>query len=463
MTRPRPSTVPPNERGEEPRDDAPERYDLGELELAHWPPAGASQPSDGPLDELGALPPSRPDNDVDRPRTPAPPKHASGARELHADLDDNLAGPTIELDVPTGHSGMRLHSHPSLPSSSSRPPRTPSSKRPSGRADDGGRAARALAGYGTPPSGLIASAGYVIRVAKRMRILREERRVTEQRARAEADAHDQALAALGAVLMREPSLAGHSGLEEARARVQAHALELQQRTAAAESSRDADKSTLTELGARRKALEVELAPFLAAERAAASAQVRSEAELKRKRAQEQRLDIELRALERASVPAPPDRRAQIEQERRTRADETATHLRAHEETTRALGLARRELSLRRGHLDALEREQSQRQMRARKLDARLEDDVTRARHALDAQRCALAEAARALGLTSDSSDEVAQVAASEQRLDELVARLATYDRALDMYDLGGLVKGAMVWLALLLAGVLATWLITTPA
>ena len=467
MTRSR--KAPPE--GPSPEEDDP--YDLGDLELAPWP-AKPSTPSswepeiDHGFGDLAALPASKPANDV------APQRPASEPDGEHdRNLDDAAHGPSIELDLPSDDPVVirpRLSTQPRTPSlprtssqphGSSRPARAATSG--SGRADDGTRAGRMLADFGEPPQGLVASAGYVIRVAKRIRVLVRERHAIEQRAAQERGEHQVALAALGRALARDAVVLGHAALEDPRARVQALEAELAQRTQAALGARAQEQAALSSLATQRATLAAELAPFLTVEREALAAHARSEAELKRKRAHEQRIDIELRALARASTPPPEDRRPRLEREQRERAADVAAARASHDECARVLGLARRELILRRGQLDALTQEQDRRAVQARSLDARLELDVTRARDALDADLSALAQAARQLGLTSASSDEVARVTRCETRLDELASRLSAYDRALTLYDMGGLIKGALVWSSLVLAGVLATWLLTTPA
>ena len=443
-------------------------YDLGDLELASWPvkpsaPGSWDPDVDHGLSDLAPLSPSQPANDVAPSRRTSEPAQV---RELDRQLDEAAHLPAIELDLPSDDPVLirpLLSNQPrraSQPRTSSLP--APASVTRSSRADDGTRTARVIADFGDSPHGLVASAGYVIRVAKRIRVLARERRALEQRAKQERAEHDGALATLGRALARDAVALAHPALEDVRTRVQTLEAELAQCTQAALSARAEEQAALSALASQRVALEAELGPFLTSEREALGAHVRREAELKRKRAHEQRIDIELRAIARASTPPPTERRARLEREQRDRAAEVAAASAAHDESTRALGLARRELALRRGQLDVLTQQQDQRAAQARGVDARLELQVTRAREALDGELAALAQAARQFGLTSPSSEEVARVLRCEARLEELKSRLSAYDRALTLYDMGGLIKGTVVWLSLVLVCVLATWLLTTP-
>ena len=453
-----------------PEDPAPqgndEGYDLGDLELASWPMKSSTPDSWDPalglgMGDLGALPAAEPANDVALSRHASEPAHARGPDRT---LEEAAHGPAIELDLPSDDPGVirpRLSNQPRVPSQ----PRgsSQSTPVPEARRNDGARAAHVLADFGDPPRGLVASAAYVIRTAKRLRALVRERRTLAAREKQERTEHEIALAMLGRALARDAVVLGHAALEDRSARVQALWAELAQRTQDALGARAEEQAALSSLAAQRATLETELAPFLTAEREALAAYARSEAELKRRRALEQRVDIELRALSRASLPPPPERRARLEREQQERAAEVTAARAGHDESTRVLGLARRELSLRRGQLDALSEQQDRRTAQSRGLDARLDLEITSARQALDAELAALAQAARKLGLTSPSSEEVARVTRCESRLDELTSQLAAYERALTLYDMGGLIKGALVWIALVLVCVLATWLLTTPA
>jgi hypothetical protein len=149
------------------------------------------------------------------------------------------------------------------------------------------------------------------------------------------------------------------------------------------------------------------------------------------------------------VPPPPDRVEAIEAERQVQQSELTDINAALAETSAALGRARRDLSLRRGGLDNLEREEAQKQSESRARDRGHEEQVARAEHALSAALCALAEAADSFGLAHSAVEQVAGLRASETVLDQVVDQLARYDRALTLYDRDAVMRGAAIWVGLI--------------
>lgn len=424
--------------------DSDQSYDLGELELAPRPaprtPDGPGTPASHELDlpTLSEFHGAHPANDAALRHE----EHDQDQFDPLADDDERR----LELDLP--------HDDPVIARSA--PARTPSVSDPSAaRAplrpstpQEEELAARHLSGFGDPPLGLTGAAGYVLHVIRRSFALRQERTALEVRAGELRDQHDAALGALGRLLLDELRASSHPALTDPIARIQTAEAELAQRREAATAARTRQNAHVHALDERRTAIESQLAPYLAAERKAASDHQRAEAELKRKRAQQKRLEIELRALEKATVPAPPARRTQLQSELDTRTSELDALVAAHTEAESALGVARRELALRRGSLDAAEREQAQQRNETRALSGRLDADVATAEEGLARTLRGLAEIALAQGLAGSHPEAVAAVASKERALDELVARLATYDRALGRYDRATLMRGVLIWLTL---------------
>ena len=434
-------------------------YELGDLELApaRSPPQAEvrfPKPRNEEHDELPTLStftPSLPANDFDlafdHGSLPSDPEHGD-------DLAATLAGPAIELelDVPQPTTSARPEEagrRPSAPQGSGRPGSV--SSKPE---HDLQREARELAGYGETPDGFIASARYLLRVAQRTWSLRRERRATEAEAGERAVVYERALDALGRALLNDAEVCAHDGLRAHVAEVEAKQRALAEVEATTRDARSREESALKALHEARAKLESELAPFLDEEQRASALHTKLETELKRKQAQLQRAEIELRALSKASIPPPPERVEGITVERQRREAELAEVSARHAEATAALGRARRDLALRRGGLDALERQHEERMAKARALHGRLDADVSMAERALRIALCALAEAADRLEVPHTAADEIAEVRAAESALDAIVEQLTRYDRALSLYDRDALVRGALLYFALAMALVL---------
>lgn len=423
--------------------DQEQGYDLGELELA---PRPTPRTKDGSAERAiadDALP------SLSGFHTPRPSNDAASAKlidhaHVHLDgFDEHDA--QLELDLP--------HDDPML--SRSLPPRRPSlperaSVRPlrPSTPEEEARAAVRLSGYGEPPQGLIDAARYVLHVIRRSFKLRRERHALERHTHDLTHAREAAATELGRALYADKSLTRQPALNDAFARADGAEAELVRRNEAVKRARAEEQANLVLLEEKRAAIESQLAPYLAAERKAASENQRCEAELKRKRAQHQRLDIELRAMERATVPPPPERRQHVETELRGRASELAALVKAHADSERALGQARHELALRRGSLDATERDQAKRRSDARTLDTRLQGELGAAEEALARELRAIAEIAHSHGLAAAHPSEAKRLDEAEDALDALVEQIATYDRALARYHRPTLVKGMLVWMTL---------------
>jgi hypothetical protein len=445
-------------------------YELGDLELAPRPARPVAPPGQEELDEelTTVVPEIRtalPENDMGLAFALS--KQPSELRETDHDLgfgDPAFDGPSLELDLPPDtspraqstrapeHSGVARASFargsltPSQPreDSSSAPPRISSRSPLSGSPEDDERAARKLAGYGEAKSGLDA-ARYSLHVALRMVSLYRERRDVEAEASERAAHYDKALLDLGRALLDDQAVRAHEGLRDRVLLVLTKQGELEATERASEAARAHEDEALSDLKKKRAAVEAELEPFLQAERRAEDTQQRAEAELKRKKAKLQRAEIELRALTRASVPPPAERIDAIEAERQVQLSELTELQTTFVEATAALERARRELSLRRGGLDAVEREERARQSESRARGRGHEEQVARAEHALSAALCALAEAADAVGLAHSAAEQVAGLRDSEVALDAVVDRLAHYDRALTIYDKEAVLRGAAIW------------------
>jgi hypothetical protein len=464
--------------------DDDESYALGDLELAPLPIRPSHKPREEPNfdEELTVVVPEvrvgPPDNDIDMGLAFSRGNQAHELRETDDDhgFGDPLVGPSLELDLPLDDPTLRrVSSQPPVRASlrgdeAARPSRpsdgTPrasvrgesvprASGAPSGRAphasgpEDDERAARSLADYGDPASGL-GAARYVVHVARRLFSLYRERHAVEQRASAAASAYEQALTDLGRALLDDQAVRAHEGLRDRVLLVQTKQGELSKAEESTRAAREREDGELEALAHKKRALEGELAPYVEAERHAAHALQNSEADQKRKKAKLQRAEIELRALSRASLPPPPDRVQSIESERAAQQRELLEMEQSHAAATAAVARTRRELSLRRGSLDAIEREQEQKQSESRARSRGHEESVARAEHALSAALCGLAEAADAFGLAHAAADQVTGLRAREAELDQVVDLLARYDRALTLYDRDALLRGGAIWLAALI-------------
>jgi hypothetical protein len=441
-------------------------YELGDLELApkrsHAAPSAPSLPSDpdhDPLPALATFKPSRPANDFET-------VFERGAQQTLSDdetgFDTDLSGPSLELDLAAPALTLRAEPAPAERASSPRPSlesaRTSqpslSPRTPSGSPRDPERAAHALAGYGEPPSGFGGAAPYLVRVGLRMFTLLRERRELESVASERADVYERALDALGRALLNDHEVCAHEALREQVALVEAKQRALSEVEAATRDVRAREERAIAALEEARAKLEAELAPYVEAEHKAAREHEKLETELRRTQARVARAEIELRAIGKASLPPPAERVKSIESEREERANELARLTARHAEASTELGRARRELALRRGGLDVLERQHEQRMAQARALHGRFDSDVAAAERTLRAALCGLAEAADALAIPHTAADEIRDVRAAEAQLDEVVERLTRYDRALALYDRDALVRGALVLLLGLLALVL---------
>ena len=436
-----------------PEDD--KSYELGDLELApRSRRKSAGRPGEDELDEELTI--------VDEPRPElgaAHPANDYGLEEFErgnqleergdaASYDGFGEDHSIELDLPHGdHPLRRVSSAPPLRQSlpnASLPPGASRAPRPSNPVDEE-KSARELARFGEPNSGLGAPA-YVLHVLGRMLTLYRARRPIEQSASLLADAYEKALRDLGRALLSDSAVMQHEGLRERVLVVQTRQGELADAEAATQKARELEESEQRALQQKAAALEAELSPFLEAEQRALAAQEKLDAELKRKSAKLQRAEIELRALSRASIPPPPERLESIASERAQHQAELDALSAAQAEATAALGRARRELALRRGTLDGVDRQQLQRQSAANTKTRAHEEAVAKAEHALSAALCSLAEAAEAVGLAHSAAEQVDGLRASERALDEVVDQLARYDRALTMYDQPALLRGGLMWL-----------------
>lgn len=363
---------------------------------------------------------------------------------------------SLELDLPHGAQTAPRDPppktsvpRPSLSSSGSFAPSLSRALRPSNPVDEE-RVARELARYGEPNSGLGAPA-YVLHVGLRMAVLHRDRRRIEQRASELAEQYERALRELGGALLNDTGVTQHEALRDLVLFVQTKQGELASAEAATQKARALEESELLVLQQKRTELEAELAPFLQAEQKAQAAATKAEAELKRSKAKVQRADIELRALTGATLPPPPERLQGIELERAQQQREIEALTAVQAEATAALGRARRELSLRRGSLDELDRAQGRKQGDLQTQGRAHEEAVAKAEHALGAALCSLAEAADAVGLAHAALAQVADVRASEKALDEVVDQLSHYDRALTVYDQAAVTRGALMWLGLFIA------------
>lgn len=431
-----------------PSDEDAREYELGDLELAPRPSQAQSikRPPiarDDEHDELptlarfsASLPANDLDFEIDRGSLPSPDDRVNGL------YDDAHEGPALELDLPQPPVRASFP-RPSSPSASEPSPER--SSLPAMPARDPEQAARMLARFGDAPRGFLGAGRYLVRVAARLWTLHHERGALEARASERADAYERALGELGRALLNDDSVRAHEGLREPVSAVEAQQRALAEVEATTRDERDREQRALEALQATRSALESELAPYVEAEQRAEAALRALETELKRKEAQRKRADIELRALAKASIAPPAEKRESLESERERRDDELAALGAQLAECQAALGRARREHMLKRGGLTALEREQAQRSAQARALHGRLDADVSAAEHALGKALCSLAEAADKLAVPHAAGDEVRAVRSSERELDALVDELACYDRALALYDRPALLRGALVY------------------
>lgn len=451
-------------------------YALGDLELAPLATRPSLQTPRKPTADLASQ--LEPEDDEEL-TTVAPEKlsrpydrleefsRGNGPSELDSSGFDGFGDDdSIELDLPRGepHAG-RVHAsfargslrpdstapaRPSASTAASVAPRASSRAPRSGSPRDDERKARELADFGEPDGGFGAPA-YVLRVAMRMVALYGARRKIEQRASELAERYEQALRDLGRALLDDSAVTQHESLRDRVLVVQTRQGELQRAEEATLAARARQESELLAIKQKADALDAELAPYVQAEQKAESTQAALEAELKRKKAKLQRAEIELRALTRASLPPPPERLQSVEAERAQQESEIAALHAQHTEATAALGRARRELALRRGSVDHVGREQEQKQQEVQAQSRVHEEAVARAEHALSSALCTLAEAADELGLAHSANEQVEGLRASEKSLDDVVDQLAQYDRALTVYDRPSVLRGSLMWLALLSA------------
>lgn len=414
-------------------------YQLGDFELA------APQRPSGPI-EKGTLVHDEVDLDEPLPELTRPAATPSNDVALLDDhFGDALSGPALDLEV-LAATPVPVPSATRATGPSEAVARSELSTRP---ADDV-RAARALAGFGIPPTGL-ACAGYVPHVIRRMLALRRERKALEGVTSERAERYEVALAALGRAIYADPALRESEALKDAHAVVEARERALFEVEEATREARAHEASALEMLASESAVLEEQLAPYVTEERTAAATLARIESEIERRKAQRKRADIELRALAKASVRPPPGRSEEIESERARRSEELTALLAERDGASAALGRARRDLALRRGALDAMKREHAQRAHESHTRKDKLDGDVASAEQALSVALCELADAADRLGLLDASDPQVAVLRESEAALDGVVARLTLYDRALTLYDRDALVRGALLWAGLLLA------------
>jgi hypothetical protein len=460
-----------NTRGAPDNDDE-KTYELGDLELAPRPARlnqrGSPRMDDSPdlLDDgeapapLPGLHASMPSNDfsfdVQRgheivepmptgalPGVPVPPSH----------FDDHVNGPALELDLtgdkppPVRMSMRRPASDPPGAARGSTPsPRVTRSGRPL----DEERRARALADYGVAESG-IDPARYLIHVGLRMVALRRARAPVEHRASELAEAYEGALKELGRALLNDQAVLAHEGLAERVLLVRTRQGELEKVQQDSRAAIAKEAGAAEQLSQQANQLRSELEPYQAAERQAEAVRAKAEAAVKRQRAKVQRAEIELRALSKASLPPPPERVQSIESERTQQQQELDGLDAALQQANAALGRARRELALRQGTLTEIERKQRQQESASRAQVRGHEASVARAEHALSAVLVGLAEAADAVGVAQAAHAQVARLRESELALDEVVDQLACYDRALRMYDREAVIRGASMWLGVLVA------------
>lgn len=470
---------PMSSRRSAPGPDDDHSYELGDLELAPMPARPVAKHDDELDEELTKVVPeirtALPDNDMGLAfALSKQPVELRDNDDDHGFGDPVFDGPSLELDLPSDsttraqsslapeQAGVARASFPKgslTPSqpregSSSAPPRSVSGRAPlSGTPEDDERAARKLAGYGEAKGGLDA-ARYTLHVALRMVALYRERRDVEAEASELAARYDKALLDLGRALLDDQAVRAHEGLRDRVLLVLTKQGELKATEQASQAARAHEDEAFAELKKKRAAVEAELAPFLGEEKRAESTHQKIEAELKRKKAKLQRAEIELRALTRASLPPPAERVDAIEAERQVQLSELTDLQTSFVEASAALERARRELALRRGGLDGVEREERARQSESRARGRGHEEQVARAEHALSAALCALAEAADGFGLAHSAAEQVAGLRASEAALDAVVDRLAHYDRALTIYDRDAVVRGAAVWVGVIVVVIL---------
>ncbi len=451
-----------------PDEDEEKSYELGDLELAPRRPRPSHQElshvaADDPLAALTRAPSN--DFEFDSLQRghqivqPRPSGVLPGVPLMDGEFDDSTGGPELELDAdPPKKAPVRA--------SMARPvdDAAPSSQRPSNRVTRSGRPlederrARELAAYGVAEGG-IDPARYVIHVAQRMFALWRARQPIERQASALADAYEDALKDLGRALLDDPAVRAHEGLTERVVLVKTRQGELEKAQADTAALLERETGAAAELDRQVGELKAALAPFEQTERDAEAVVAKADAALKRQKARLQRAEIELRALTKASVPPPAERLQSISGEREQQQRDLDGLQAALHEATSALGRARRELALRRGALDEMERKRRQQESATRAHVNGHAADVARAEHALSAVLVSLAEAADAVGLAHGAREQVLNLRASEQALDEVVDQLAMYDRALRIYDREAVTTGAAMWLGLLCALVLLVYLL----
>jgi hypothetical protein len=453
-----------------PDKDDEKSYALGDLELAPRRSSLSQQSlseidADDPLAALRSAPSNDFQFELQRGHEivqPRPSGVLPGVPMMDGEFDDSTGGPELELDVAADKPAPVRASIPRPvddAAGTSHRPGTPSQRvTRSGRPLEDERRARELADYGMAEGG-IDPARYVIHVAGRMVALWRARQPVELRASELADAYEGALQELGRALLDDPAVRAHEGLVERVLLVRTRQGELEKAQAEAAALAEREAGNASELERQVAELKVALAPFEQAEAEAEAVRVKAEAALKRQKAKVQRAEIELRALAKASIPPPAERVQSITDERALQQRELDGLDAALNEATSALGRARRELALRRGSLDELERKRRQQENATRAHVRGHEANVGRAEHALSAVLIGLAEAADAVGLAHGAREQVLTLRASEKALDEVVDQLAMYDRALRSYDREAVTRGAAMWLGVLLALVLLVYLL----
>ncbi|HEY6880585.1 MAG TPA: hypothetical protein VI299_21320, partial [Polyangiales bacterium] len=389
MSAPRPSPEKDDEKG----------YELGDLELAPRRPSLSQQglpqlPADDPLIALTGAPSNDFQFDLQRGHEivqPRPSGVLPGVPLDDGEFDDSVGGPALELDItpskPPVRASMPRPTDDAVPARGSTPEGRVTH---SGRPLDEERRARELAGYGMAEGG-IDPARYVIHVAQRMFVLWRQRGPIEARAGELAEAYEDALKDVGRALLDDPAVHAHEGLAERVLLVRTRQGELEKTRADTQAAIERDSGAAEQLAREIAEAQAALAPFTAAEQQADAMRAQAEAALKRQRAKLQRAEIELRALSKASIPPPAERVQNIEAERAAQQRELDGLEVALNDANAALGRARRELSLRRGTLDELERRQRQQQNTSRAEARDHEANIARAEHALSAVLIGLAE------------------------------------------------------------------------
>ncbi len=440
-------------------------YQLGDLDI---PAPGAQNPrpqppSPSPGASFGALPPVE--------ASPAAADFESfGARDLGDDFGDPLGGGlALELDEvalpkPAMPRAFAAGQQAPAPASAGAPLPTavaavgstvPRDANPNVLA-----ALYELAGYGDPPTGWVSAGRYAIHVGRRRWAMRAERRGLVQ-AQSEAEAaHRTSLEEL-AETMVQTGAARAPILKELLGAVEAARGQMSEAGESLSQIREEMRDALSRLEQRRTALEQELAPFVEAERAAQAAVRKGEENLKRGQALLKRVEIELRALEEADLPAPPTRVAELEQQKVERKQALTSFEAALRELQGKLAQAQRELSEQRVGLDAVEQEKRALETAAHAKEAAIGKQTEVAGESYRAALRKLAEGARARDLTGNAAKAAnARVDECGARLSEARSALDMHDRARDLYDHAGVRKGLTLFVVLAVLAVFAVLLHT---